>query len=343
MQYLTVSDAIARAMNGGLSKEEHVGVRLPRFNGTFAEGWATGDPEKATLMHATVYGGAKIKNMLVTDSVKGALRWMKDAPVTEGDAARWHKVFQRDVVGFVPYLSLQIRKGEYKVTVPVTKSFFDPLEGDVYIVKEKELREGIGQLRKVLHGGLYRVEYIMVDGSVRHMATSLDQGILEAYYGVDKDTALSEMKDIDKDTLARKRDGELVGAVIRVPDMEAPIKDGVFRTMNVLEIKKIEPIGLDQIDRWFVHFDADSLKVGATQNYGSERASGYFTGDVVERYGLKTPEEGETVPDYITRSLDYTHTSEKRALAEACSVVLDRISPEFYLGERPVDVSDLFA
>ena len=345
----SLTEALDQALTQeqGIPEDMKVGIPLPKDKGTFAEMWA-GNPDLTDLrMHVAVYpknGEGKITNMLITDRVSGAVNWFQERGlvVTNKDVSRWEKMFLRDNPGYIPYLNLKVQKGIRKVTVPNNASWFDPYEQDVFVVLYNDLKAGMNHLRSLLHDGLYRITFNMVDGSVRKMVTTLNSGFLQDYYASAKDTALGEDAHKTQEELQARDDSQMVNGQIRVPDLEAPISQGVFRAINVLEIKNIEKVTESDIDRTFVYYDPNTMCDAVNQIAGREAAANYFTDEITAKYGIKSVEGVELVSEYLTRALSYVHTREKTSLALAVGEVFPQIDKSVYLGQGEAKAEDLF-
>lgn len=348
----SLKDALNKALTQteGIPADMRVGIPLPKDKGTFSEMWA-GNPDLTDLrMHAAVYpksvegGEGKIINMLITDRVSGAASWLQERGlvVADKDVSRWEKMFLRDNPGYIPYLNLKVQKGIRKVTVPNNASWFDSYEQDVFVVLYNDLKDGMNWLRTLLHDGLYRVTFNMVDGSVRKMVTTLDSGFLQDYYATAKDTALGEDAHKTQEELQARDDAQMVNGQIRVPDLEAPISQGVFRAINVLEIKNIEKVTESDIDRTFVYYDPNTMCDAVNQVAGREAAANYFTDEITIKYGIKSVEGAELVSEYLARALSYVHTREKTSLALAVGEVFPQIDKSVYLGQGEAKAEDLF-
>lgn len=347
--------SLTEALNKAFTQEEgipediRVGIPLPQDKGTFGEMWA-GNPDLVDLrMHVAVYPkdaeeGGKTSNMLITDRVSGAESWLQERGlvVADKDVSRWEKMFLRDNPGYIPYLNLKVQKGIRKVTVPTNKSWFDPYEQDVFVVLYNDLKAGMNWLRAVLRGGLYRVTFVMVDGSVRKMVTTLNSEFLQNYYATAKDTALGEDAHKTQEELQARDDAQMVNGQIRVPDLEAPIAQGVFRAINVLEVKNIEKVTESDIDGTFVYYNPNTMCDAVNQVAGREAAANYFTDEITTKYGIKSVDGAELVSEYLTRALSYVHTREKTALALAVGEVFPQIDKSVYLGQGEATAEDLF-
>lgn len=345
----SLTEALDQALTKeqGIPEDTKVGIPLPKDKGTFAEMWA-GNPDLTDLrMHVAVYprnGEGKITNMLITDRVSGAVNWLQERGlvVANKDVSRWEKMFLRDNPGYIPYLNLKVQKGIRKVTVPNNASWFDPYEQDVFVVLYNDLKAGMNHLRSLLHDGLYRITFNMVDGSVRKMVTTLNSGFLQDYYASAKDTALGEDAHKTQEELQAREDSQMVNGQIRVPDLEAPISQGVFRAINVLEIKNIEKVTESDIDRTFVYYDPNTMCDAVNQVAGREAAANYFTDEITVKYGIKSVEGAELVSEYLARALSYVHTREKTSLALAVGEVFPQIDKSVYLGQGEAKAEDLF-
>ncbi len=346
--------SLKEALNRASSQEEgipvttRVGIPLPEDKGSFSQEWA-GNPDLTDLrMHVAIYPkgeeGGKITNMLITDRVSGAMSWLqeRDLVVADKDVSRWEKMFLRDNPGYYPYLNLKVQKGIRKVVVPNNASWLDPFEQDISVVLYNDMVEGMNWLRALLRGGLYRVTFGMVDGSIRKMVTTLNSEFLNDYYTTAKDTALSEGARKTPEELQARDDSQMVNGQIRVPDLEAPISQGVFRAINVLEVKNIEKVTESDIDRTFVYYDPNTMCDAVNQVAGREAAANYFTDEITRKYGIKSVEGAELVSEYLTRALSYVHTREKTALALAVGEVFPQIDKSVYLGQGEAKAEDLF-
>lgn len=345
----SLTEALGQALNqkDGIPEDTKVGIPLPKDKGTFSEMWA-GNPDLTDLrMHVAVYpknGEGKISNMLITDRISGAESWLQERGlvVADKDVSRWEKMFLRDNPGYIPYLNLKVQKGIRKVVVPNNASWFDPYEQDVFVVLYNDLKAGMTWLRNLLHGGLYRITFDMVDGSVRKMITTLDSGFLQDYYASAKETALGEDAQKTKEELEAREDSQMVNGQIRVPDLEAPISQGVFRAVNVLEIKNIEKVTESDIDRTFVYYDPNTMCDAVNQIAGREAAANYFTDEITDKYDIKSVDGAELVSEYLLRALSYVHTREKTSLALAVGEVFPQIDKSVYLGQGEAKAEDLF-
>lgn len=327
----------------GIIDEQHIGIRLPQYNGTYAQYWAGNTDMPNLRMHITVYG-EKTKNMLITDRSSGASNWITESGgvVSEKDLSRWDKMFMRDNPGFVPYLNLKIVKGERTVSVPTNKSWLDPYKDDAYVLLLGDMRKGIDWLKSLLRTGIFRITFLMVDGIKRTMVTTLNQEFLKKYYGSREDTALGEVKNRTEEELALKADAELINGLVKVPDLEAPISEGVFRAINVIDTKNIEKVDERGINKTYINFDPQTMRNAVAQVASNVLAESVFTEAITTKYGIKPTKSDETVPQYLERALSFVHTREKTALADAVSEVFPQIDKAIYLGGNTIKAEDIF-
>ena len=375
-ELMNVTGAINRVFSGDeIPENAFLGVSLHsgEYGGSWPEGWFSGSIDASEYIHITQInttksGGTKIDNFLATDTVSGANKWMEygDAKdrginpagwgipmeVPESEVNRWEKMFLRDNPGSAPYLKLEVKEGARKVVVPTSAKWLDSFVDNTYFTLADDYMRAkkaiTGYLSSDIGNNAYRIRFQMVDGTMRELVTSFNSEFMKNYYGAhvyegllsNPDGESQQEETLPKEYYDTLKDSQLmIRGAMKVIDLEAPIKEGVWRQINIWGIKKVDVIPLGGIDQSFTGFDPIAF-VQATSNI-TDQIVGVFSEEELVDHGIKVPAGNPSVADFVEKSLKYAHTASKRWLAEELPSRVLGLDMEAYLPKQST-VDDIF-
>lgn len=328
-QEVTLVEGLKLASEGGIPNDVHVGKKVD-LDTVSGRGWAnrlfgySGD-DAIHMFNMRNYtrtksGDRKIENALFADSPEVAIGWTED---TETVAKRWNRmnnVFEREGVPVLPLVQGSKAKGwsdGHGIIAPtknLTSEGRDESD-EVSIFTFEDMVEGIHLLKSFLSKPEYtRITYTRSDGTNRVIITTYNHELLDEYYkdyldalgdGQDDipDNGVSSAQELTEEekqnAILEKVLRQASKGQIRVPDLEAPVSEGVFRIVTVAGIKSLERVGYEEIDQTMKGINYEYLTNEISVNYGNIPASNLLSSAEAGEHELPEVKVGITLVDYL--------------------------------------------